>query len=183
MCLLQVLCEALPNAATEEQAVNRVHRLGQTRPVQVRRFATRDTAEHRLLLVHRARVNSAAANTKANGNNAAAANNTASAGSSASSQSGGGGGGGGSALFSPHPLAYQSSFALDENGLGALGAATTTKGGAAVSEGGNAAARGFGDGETWGRKPDGGGWPHSRRTRFRRRGIADRKGGMKSQFR
>jgi hypothetical protein len=132
--LLQVLCEALPNAATEEQAVNRVHRLGQTRPMQVRRFATRDTAEHRLLLVHRARINSAAANTKANGNNTVAANNTASAGSSASSQSGGGGGGGGSALFSPQPLAYQSSFALDENGLGALGAATT-KGSAAVARG------------------------------------------------
>ena len=41
------------NSAIEEQAIDRIHRIGQTRPVTVKRFVMRDTVEERLLGVRR----------------------------------------------------------------------------------------------------------------------------------
>lgn len=41
------------NSAIEEQAIDRIHRIGQTRPVTVKRFAMQDTVEERLLGVRR----------------------------------------------------------------------------------------------------------------------------------
>lgn len=41
------------NSAIEEQAIDRIHRLGQTRPVTVRRFVMKNTVEERLLGVRR----------------------------------------------------------------------------------------------------------------------------------
>lgn len=39
------------NPAAEDQAIDRVHRLGQTRAVRVVRFVTRDTAEEKIVLL------------------------------------------------------------------------------------------------------------------------------------
>jgi len=41
------------NSAIEEQAIDRIHRIGQTRPVTVKRFVMQDTVEERLLGVRR----------------------------------------------------------------------------------------------------------------------------------
>lgn len=40
-----ILATCLPSISTDEQAVDRVHRLGQTRPVTVTRLATAGTVE------------------------------------------------------------------------------------------------------------------------------------------
>ena len=37
------------NAATEQQAIDRVHRIGQTRPVRVYRLVMKDSIEERLI--------------------------------------------------------------------------------------------------------------------------------------
>ena len=78
-----------PNAATEEQAVNRVHRIGQTRTVVVKRFSTVDTIEHRMLLVRRARASGGGASfaVNENGLGAAAGGRISSSASSSSSSS------------------------------------------------------------------------------------------------
>jgi hypothetical protein len=39
------------NPAAEDQAIDRVHRLGQTRAVRVVRFVTRDTADEKIVLL------------------------------------------------------------------------------------------------------------------------------------
>jgi SNF2 family DNA or RNA helicase len=44
------------NAATEDQAMDRVHRIGQTRPVNVVRFAMKDSIDERLLKVQSAKA-------------------------------------------------------------------------------------------------------------------------------
>lgn len=41
------------NSAIEEQAIDRIHRIGQARPVTVKRFVMQDTVEERLLGVRR----------------------------------------------------------------------------------------------------------------------------------
>ncbi len=40
------------NPAVEDQATDRAHRIGQTRPVTVYRFVTRDTIEEQILALH-----------------------------------------------------------------------------------------------------------------------------------
>jgi SNF2 family DNA or RNA helicase len=47
-------CHVLPpdlwwNPTTEDQAIDRAHRIGQTRPVFVSRFTVKDTVEDRIL--------------------------------------------------------------------------------------------------------------------------------------
>jgi SWI/SNF-related matrix-associated actin-dependent regulator of chromatin subfamily A3 len=44
------------NVATEDQAMDRVHRIGQTRPVKVVRFVMKDSIEERLLNVQSAKA-------------------------------------------------------------------------------------------------------------------------------
>lgn len=48
------LLDVAPNSAIEEQSIDRIHRIGQTRPVTVKRFVIENTAEERLLGVRRA---------------------------------------------------------------------------------------------------------------------------------
>lgn len=43
------------NASVENQAIDRVHRLGQTRPVHVCRFVMKETIEERMLMVQSAK--------------------------------------------------------------------------------------------------------------------------------
>ena len=43
------LLDPATNSAIEEQAIDRIHRIGQTRPVQVKRFIMRDSVEQRVL--------------------------------------------------------------------------------------------------------------------------------------
>ena len=45
------VCTALPCQAVEDQAINRVHRLGQTKPVLIKRLVTADTVEQTLLVL------------------------------------------------------------------------------------------------------------------------------------
>ena len=44
-----ILLDPWWNPTTEDQAIDRAHRIGQTRPVSVTRFITKDTIEERLL--------------------------------------------------------------------------------------------------------------------------------------
>ena len=44
-----ILCEPWWNPFVEEQAIDRIHRIGQTRPVRVLRLAIPDTVEDRIL--------------------------------------------------------------------------------------------------------------------------------------
>jgi SNF2 family DNA or RNA helicase len=44
-----ICCDLAWNPATENQAVDRAHRIGQTRPVAVERLVIKDTVEDRLL--------------------------------------------------------------------------------------------------------------------------------------
>lgn len=48
------LMDVAANSAIEEQSIDRIHRIGQTRPVTVKRFVIEDTVEERLLGVRRA---------------------------------------------------------------------------------------------------------------------------------
>ena len=43
------LMDPATNAAAEEQAIDRIHRIGQTRPVFVKRLIIKDTIEERIL--------------------------------------------------------------------------------------------------------------------------------------
>lgn len=54
------------NPAVEEQAIDRIHRIGQTRPVTVKRFVMKDTCEERILTARRTLV-SEGAGTKLDG--------------------------------------------------------------------------------------------------------------------
>ena len=69
--------------------MNRVHRIGQTRTVVVKRFSTVDTIEHRMLLVRRARASGGGASfaVNENGLGAAAGGRISSSASSSSSSS------------------------------------------------------------------------------------------------
>lgn len=42
------LLDVAPNSAIEEQSIDRIHRIGQTRPVTVKRFVIENTAEESL---------------------------------------------------------------------------------------------------------------------------------------
>lgn len=44
-----ILLDLWWNPSTEEQAIDRAHRIGQTKPVLVSRFAVKDTIEDRIL--------------------------------------------------------------------------------------------------------------------------------------
>ena len=46
------LMEPSPDPATEAQAAGRIHRLGQTKEVLIKRFAFRDTIEHAIVDLH-----------------------------------------------------------------------------------------------------------------------------------
>jgi SWI/SNF-related matrix-associated actin-dependent regulator of chromatin subfamily A3 len=50
------LMDAWWNAAADEQAMDRVHRLGQTRPVRVIRFVAKDTVEEKMLAMQAAKA-------------------------------------------------------------------------------------------------------------------------------
>lgn len=67
--------------------MNRVHRIGQTRTVVVKRFSTVDTIEHRMLLVRRARASGGGASFAVNENGLGAAAGGRISSSSASSSS------------------------------------------------------------------------------------------------
>ena len=53
------LMEPLLRLADEQQAISRLHRFGQSRPLVVRRFALKGTVEEKLLFLHSGRNASA----------------------------------------------------------------------------------------------------------------------------
>ena len=72
-----VLCEPWWNPYVEEQAIDRVHRIGQTKPVRVLRLAVPDTVEDRILRLQeskRGRTEQTLGDAAAPGAGAAAAN-------------------------------------------------------------------------------------------------------------
>ena len=54
------LCDLWWNPAVEEQAVNRIHRIGQTRPVTVKRLIIRSTVEESILRLQEKKLAAAA---------------------------------------------------------------------------------------------------------------------------
>ena len=71
------LMEPCVNEGTELQAVNRIHRMGQTKKVKIVTFVAKNTAEERLMQLRRERVEAAnAAATAAGGGASAAAGST-----------------------------------------------------------------------------------------------------------